>query len=265
MTNIDDNIPFFSIITINYNSGLDILSTISSVNRQVFRDFEYIIIDGGSSDISRNVINQYSKIFSFVCSEKDKGIYDAINKGIAKSKGQYIILIHAGDYLDNTESLKDMHSYMSNDPFSEVYLSDVLICSRVNITIPIRFYPANIFKVSRLRFGIMPAHPAMIIHRKIYTLVGLYSIDYKIASDFDFIVRLFALKNLRFTYVNKVFLRMIDGGISDKLSNKLLLHNELKQICINHNIRTNHFKLLFRFIVKLPGVRQKMHVIKSFF
>jgi len=92
MINVDDNIPFFSIITINYNSGINILSTISSVNNQVFRDFEYISIDGGSSDISLDVINQHSGSFAFMCSEKDNGIYDAINKGIVNSKGKYLIL-----------------------------------------------------------------------------------------------------------------------------------------------------------------------------
>ena len=264
MINVDDNIPFFSIITINYNSGINILSTISSVNKQVFRDFEYVIIDGGSNDISLDVINQHYENFAFLCSEKDNGIYDAINKGIANSKGRYIILLHAGDYLNNKNSLKEIHSFILKKPLNDLYLSDVLICSKINISIPIRYYPANIFKVSRLRFGIMPAHPAIIIKREVYDSIGIYSTEYQIASDFDFIIRLFQIKNLRFTYMNKVFLRMIDGGISDKLSNKIILQNELKLICKKHKIPTNHFMLLVRFIIKFPGVRRKMHVIKSF-
>jgi len=264
MTNIDDNIPFFSIITINYNSGINILSTISSVNKQVFRDFEYLIIDGGSNDISLDVINQHSKNIDFICSEKDNGIYDGINKGIANSKGRFIILLHAGDYLENKNSLKDINSYILNEPLNDFYLSDVLICSKINISIPIRYYSANIFKVSRLCFGIMPAHPAIIIKREVYDLIGTYSTEYQIASDFDFIIRLFRIKNVRFTYMNKVFLRMIDGGISDKLSNKIILQKELKLICEKHKISTNHFMLLVRFIIKFPSVIQKMHVIKSF-
>jgi len=110
----------------------------------------------------------------------------------------------------------------------------------------------------------MPAHPAIIIKREVFDLIGHYSTDYQIASDFEFIIRLFQIKNVRFASMNKVFLRMIDGGVSDKLFNKILLQKELKLICRKHNIYTNHLMLLARFIIKFPGVRQKMHVLKSF-
>jgi len=257
--------PLFTIITVNYNSGADIVSTIASVKNQVFQNFEYVVIDGGSDDLSKNVLDQNSNLFSVYLSEDDNGIYDAINKGIAHSNGEFILLLHSGDYFESENSLNLISKFITQNELIDVFLSDVLICPRTNITKPVRFYPANIFAISRLRFGIMPPHPAMFFRKEIYNEIGLYDLNYLIASDFDFIVRLFQKDGLKFMYCNDTFIRMIDGGLSHKLSSKIKLQMELLKICKNRGIKTNHFFRLCRFLIKFPGLLQKLQVLRSIF
>jgi len=127
LNNIPLSEPFFSIITVNLNSGKEILNTINSIKDQSFKNFEHIVIDGLSKDISYEMLLDNLKSFDFFSSEKDDGIYDAINKGITNAKGEYLILLHSGDFFSDKYSLKNISEYIVNNPSYDVYLSDVLI------------------------------------------------------------------------------------------------------------------------------------------
>ena len=265
MTNNIKNKPFFSIITVNLNSGEGILKTLASIKEQENKDFEHVVIDGASSDVSYEILKDNLESFDFFCSEKDEGIYDAINKGILKSKGEYLILLHSGDYLNDKNTLDEIKNYIFSNPSYDVYLSDVLICSEHSHFKRCRHYPCNVFTTSRIRFGIMPPHPAMFFKREVHERLGLYSNNYQIAGDFDFIVRMFFVEGLTYITSNKVFIRMKSGGLSDKLASKVILQKELLQVCRNWNIKTNHFFLLFRFLIKLPGLIPKVADFLSYF
>jgi len=139
-----------------------------------------------------------------------------------------------------------------------VYLSDVLINSKRPNSKSFRYYPCDVFTTSRMRFGIQPPHPAMFFKREMHERIGLYSTQYKIAGDFDFIVRLFQTEDLSYITCNEVYIKMNAGGLSDKLSNKILLQRELLDICRNRNLKTNHLLLLLRFLIKLPDVIPKV-------
>jgi glycosyltransferase involved in cell wall biosynthesis len=256
--------PFFSIITVNLNSGGDIMPTLDSIKKQKFRDFEHLIIDGGSSDISNDILLQNLRYFEYFSQKKDKGIYDAINKGIKNSKGKYIILLHSGDTLKNSNSLQELSKFILNNPSNDVYLSNVKIYSSINPG-GYRIYPCSVFHPSRMRYGIMPPHPAIIIKREMYGKLGFYSTKYIIAGDFDFVVRLFQIKDISWVCCDKTFITMIDGGLSDRLLSKKLLQMELLQICRSRNLQTNHFLLLFRFLIKFPGLIPKVSALRSFF
>jgi glycosyltransferase involved in cell wall biosynthesis len=256
--------PFFSIITVNLNSGGNIIPTFDSVKKQQFVDYEHLIIDGGSEDFSNDFLKQNKLDFDYFSQKKDKGIYDAINQGIKNSKGDFIILLHSGDTLKNKNSLTELSKFISDNPSNDVYLSNVEIYSSINPK-GFRIYPCSVFHPSRMRYGIMPPHPAIIIHRNMYKKIGLYSTNYIIAGDFDFVVRLFQIKDLNWVCCNKTFITMIDGGLSDKLSSKKLLQVELLKICSNRNLKTNHFLLLFRFLLKFPGLIPKLSALRSFF
>ena len=254
LKNIPLSEPFFSIITVNLNSGKEILNTINSIKDQSFKNFEHIVIDGLSKDISYEMLLDNLKSFDFFSSEKDDGIYDAINKGITNAKGEYLILLHSGDFFSDKYSLKNISAYIVNNPSYDVYLSDVIIGPFSTNSNSFRYYPSDVFTTSRMRLGIMPPHPAMFFKREMHEKIGLYSTKYKIAGDFDFIVRMFQTEGLTHTSCNKVFINMQAGGLSDKFSNKILLHKEILDICRNRNLQTNHFLLLLRYLIKLPEV-----------
>jgi len=257
--------PLFSIVTINLDSGRLIENTILSVKNQSFLDFEHVLIDGGSTDESYEILLRHRDYFSYFCSEKDKGIYDAINKGIMNSKGKYIVLLHSGDCFENNKALHELSNYILSNPANDVYMSDTKIgssCSNENIR---RYYSCNVFKVSRLRYGIMPPHPAMFISRDFYNKIGLYNVSYKIAGDFEFIVRTFQTKDVKFIYCDNVFVRMIDGGLSDRIANKIVLQKELLKSCKSHGIKTNHLLLLLRFLIKFPGLIPKIVRLRQAF
>ena len=108
MTNNLKNKPFFSIITVNLNSGEAILKTLASIKEQENKNFEHIVIDGASTDVSYEILHENLETFDYFSSEKDEGIYGAINKGILKAKGEYLILLHSGDYFNGKATLKDI-------------------------------------------------------------------------------------------------------------------------------------------------------------
>ena len=135
MTNNLKNKPFFSIITVNLNSGEAILKTLASIKEQENNNFEHIVIDGASTDVSYEILHENLETFDYFCSEKDEGIYGAINKGILKAKGEYLILLHSGDYFNGKATLNDISEYILKNPSYDVYLSDVLICSESSFLI----------------------------------------------------------------------------------------------------------------------------------
>ena len=255
MTNNIKKKPFFSIITVNLNSGEAILKTLASIKEQENKNFEHIVIDGASIDVSYEILQENLETFDYFCSEKDEGIYDAINKGISKAKGEYLILLHSGDYFDGKATLNDISEYILKNPSYDVYLSDVLICSESSFFDSCRYYPCDVFTASRMRFGIMPPHPAMFFKRELHERIGLYSTKYDIAGDFDLIVRMFLVEGLTYTSCNRVFIKMESGGLSDKIASKIKLQKELAKKLFIYSI----FYLFLIFAILLIEA-----IVKSF-
>tara|TARA_R110002096_G_scaffold229836_1_gene419441 strand:- start:257 stop:1051 length:795 start_codon:yes stop_codon:yes gene_type:complete len=226
----------FSIITVSYNSEKTIERTIKSVLNQSYENYEYIIIDGGSKDKTNDIINQYKKEFIggiTHISESDKGIYDAMNKGIALAQGKVIGLLNSDDYyFDNTLSMV-YDAFITTDKKS--VLTGELIFKSEN--------GEQLLKTSKERFlkktkhfknGVR--HPATFVPKVIYDNVGLFNLDYKIASDAELMFRIHKA-NYTFTFINKPLLVMCDGGASNsKGLYKQLLHENrifLKAYCPN--------------------------------
>jgi len=255
-----ENTPLISLITVNLNSGKLLEKTFNSVESQFYKDFEYILIDGLSTDESREIIRKNNYLFNNLIIEKDNGIYDAINKGIKIANGKYIILLHAGDYFFGRYSLESIKDLIINSKYTDILLSNVHVS---DLAFRYREYPSSIFAISRLRYGIMPPHPGMIISRRVYKQVGLYSCKYKIASDFDMVVRIFNTKSIKYELIDRTFIVMIHGGVSDQLKNKIKLHKEIFEICRNNGIKTNHLLISLRFLIKIPGIVFKYIRIKK--
>lgn len=226
----------FSIITVSYNSEKTIERTIKSVLNQSHKNFEYIIIDGGSTDKTNDIINQYKNKFKGGIkhiSEPDKGIYDAMNKGIALAKGDIIGLLNSDDYYyDNTLSI--VHEASLDTDKKTVITGELIFKSKDGDQLLKTSEERFIKQIKQYKNGVR--HPATFVPKVIYDNIGLFNLDYKIASDAEFIFRIYKSK-YTFKFVNQPLLVMCDGGISNSkgIFKQLLFENKLllKTYCPN--------------------------------
>jgi glycosyltransferase involved in cell wall biosynthesis len=232
--------PDFSIITVSYNSEKTIELTIKSVLNQSFKNYEYIIIDGGSKDKTNEIIEKYKKYFNgnlTHVSERDNGIYDGMNKGITLAKGKIIGLLNSDDYYFNN-TLEIVYDTYRNTNINTVITGELIFKSKDG---------DQLLKTSEKRFKkIMKQykngvrHPATFVPKVIYDEIGLFNLDYKIASDAEFIFRIFTA-NYAFKFLNQPLLVMSDGGVSNSkgIFKQLLKENRklLKSYCPNIALR----------------------------
>ena len=198
-----------SIITINYNDKNGLEKTINSVLNQTFQDFEYIIIDGGSTDGSLEVIEKYKSKIDIVVSEPDKGVYNAMNKGIRASKGEFVIFMNGGDYFLNDLVLEEI-TPMLNDEFDVYYGNNYN--SKIENHKKILKYP------EKLDFSFFYhrtiSHQSTFIRKTLFDEHFYYNEDYKICSDWEFFIYTFCCKNVPYKYLDKVISVFDCNGIS---------------------------------------------------
>ena len=240
-----------SIITVCFNSQKTIRKTIKSVISQSYKNYEYIIIDGGSTDNTIKIINEYKKCISVFISEKDKGIYDAINKGIKKSTGSVVSILHSDDIFYDNQTTKEVMSYFSSNSKLDCLIGNTLI-TKNNSKKVIRNYKANSFKKWMLYLGFSPPHPSTFFSKKIYKKFGLYNKKYNIAGDFEFYVRIFLKQNILLRIVNKNFILMKSGGrSSESLKSNFISSNEIIKSFKDNNLYTNWLLVILRYPIKL--------------
>ena len=213
-----------SIITINYNNASGLEKTIKSVTEQNSVDYEYIVIDGGSDDGSKEIIEKYSGKITHWVSEKDDGIYDAMNKGIAGASGDYCLFLNSGDWLLNSEILLSV----SKLNLSEDILYGELLFDFGNSTTKIGKLPdkLNIYYL----FNGNIWHPATFIKTKLFQKFGPYNTTYKIAGDYDFFFNTIAIQKVSTHYVEFPISGYNTNGISSDASNTKLIQQERSNI-----------------------------------
>ena len=200
----------FSIVTVVYNASGTIARTIESTLNQSFPVYEYIIIDGNSNDDSLQIINRYKDLFTdknirfIVVSENDNGIYDAMNKGILLSTGDWIGILNADDYYDSN-TLSYVQNHIISDNCDLVY-GNMNIIENGNIK---ELTPKNDLNILYSSMSLF--HPSIFIKKSIYDRYGLYSLEFKLSSDWDLVLRLFH-NNVKFSFLNKTLSNFTSGG-----------------------------------------------------
>tara|TARA_E500000178_G_scaffold249565_1_gene246137 strand:- start:65 stop:820 length:756 start_codon:yes stop_codon:yes gene_type:complete len=241
-----------SIITVCYNSEKTLERTINSVVSQDYKNIEYIVIDGGSNDNTLNITNKYKEHITSIVSEKDKGIYDGINKGIQKATGDVISLIHANDIFVDTNVISKIANFFKNNPNFDIVLSDLAFKKNLDSKKITRYYSAQNFKPWMLRIGYSPPHLSAFFRAGVFKQVGLYQTNFKIAGDFDYFVRCFLKHKLKFNYLKECLIYMSTGGTSGKnFFSYLISTREINQSLKSNMFYSNIFLPLLRFPIKL--------------
>lgn len=241
-----------SIITVCYNSEKFIQSAIHSVLYQSHNDIEYIVIDGGSMDKTLNIINSYGDGISTLVSEPDNGIYDAMNKGLFRATGEIVGILNSDDFYLHDHVLSEVASLFDVDPQLDVVIGDVDFVNGNDLSLPVRRYAAGIFKPWMFRFGLMPPHPAVFVRKSAYSRVGFYKLSYKIAADFDFLIRLMSVDGAKYQLAHRSWVRMRTGGASTNgLKSLITITREMKRSLQENNLYTNHLMLMCRLPFKL--------------
>lgn len=240
-----------SIITTTYNSEATIKDTLESVNAQTYPDIEHIIVDGASKDNTLDLVKKYGKRVSLIISEPDKGIYDAMNKGIKAATGNVIGILNSDDFFTSDDVISAIVFAFENNDIDAVY-GDVHYVNPENLNKCVRYYSSAVFKPSLFKFGLMPAHPSFYVKRSCYEKYGVYSLDYQIASDFDLLIRFLYTHKIKYRYLKKDFVTMRTGGESTKnLNNRMLLNKEDLKACRKYGITTNMFMIMFKYVYKI--------------
>ena len=224
-----------SIITVVYNNADYVRDAIESVLLQDYSFIEYIIIDGGSTDGTLDVIEEYRDDISVFLSEPDHGVYDALNKGITSATGDVIAILHSDDFFYDGFVVSDMVHKMSQTG-SELCFSDMVIVDDASDRV-LRYYMAGYFSRWMFRIGWMPPHPTCFIKKTLFNEFGLYSLDYKVAGDFDFLVKIFYGKEVNFSYLDRITVNMRQGGVSNSgLTSKKIIAKEVNQSLQANNV-----------------------------
>ena len=236
-----------SVITISFNSENTISETFHSVKNQSFKDYEYLLIDGGSKDGTLTIANKQDHL-SKIVSEPDKGIYDAINKGIKKSTGEIIGFLNSDDTFYERNSLQ--YIYDAFDDNTDCVFGDLIYTDKnENIR---RLWKGSEFKKGAFKKGWMPAHPTFYCRRSVYEKLGLYDDSYKIAGDFELMLRFLEKYNTRSKYIPKTLVNMKVGGASNNgLKSKLDIVKEEFRAFNQNEIDLNKLSYIFHKAKKI--------------
>lgn len=240
-----------SIVTVCHNAGSTIGDTLESIAMQTCDDLEHIIIDGVSTDHTLDVVNRHALRTALVRSEPDRGVYDAMNKGLALATGDVIGFLNADDMYAGPEVLSRVLRIMEAGRL-DALLGDVEFFNPRDPKGTVRRYRSDQFSPDRIAWGWMPAHPALFLHRRVYERFGLFRADYRIAGDFEFCARIFRDNTLIYRSLPETLVRMRTGGISTGgWRNTVLLNREVLRACRENGIDTNMLKICSKYPAKI--------------
>lgn len=202
-----------SLITVTYNAEMSIERCIKSVIAQNYHNIEYIVVDGASADNTLQILDQYKKYINLLISEPDKGMYDALNKGISRATGNVIGILNADDYFASDDILTKI-AEVFKDPEVDILYGNLDFVDP-NETI-IRKWRTKAYKRGSFSWGWMPAHPTFYCRRSLFNNLGFYSLEYGTAADYELMLRFMHDKNINAYFLDKVMVKMQTGGMSNK-------------------------------------------------
>lgn len=245
-----------SIITATYNNENTVEDTVLSVSSQTYKNIEHIIIDGNSSDNTIQIIKKHQDKIAKIISEPDKGIYDALNKGIKYASGDIICFLHADDiYADDTIIEKAVILF-SEKQTDSIY-GDLQYVAKEDTGKIIRYWKSGEFTFSKLKKGWMPPHPTFLVKKEIYENCGVFDTNFKIAADYDIILRFLGKHKISTAYFPKVMIKMRIGGESNKSLKNIIKKMKEDVKALKKNKTGNWHTVILKNFIKIPQLFKK--------
>ncbi len=240
----------FSIITATFNSQAHIKACLESVIIQSYTDFEVLIVDGGSTDNTLTLIEGFKDPRIKVVSEKDDGLYDALNKGISRATGCIVGFLHSDDFFPDGKVLEDIVGVFENNKIAGVY-GDLKYVNAEDSAKVVRNWVSKPFKRSNLKYGWMPPHPTLFLRKSVYSDLRGFNTEYRIAADYDFILKLCCSNKYELFYYNRVITHMRVGGMSNNNLKSVIQKSSEDLRIINNYPLLGILTLFFKNIRKL--------------
>jgi len=238
-----------SIVTVCYNSSVTIRDTFESVLKQTYSNFEYVVIDGDSTDTTVSIIKEYESKFNGKMrwiTEPDDGLYDAMNKGIRMAKGDIIGILNSDDYYASSAVLKNVCDIIYGEKIDSCYGN--ILYEKKNK--PYRFWRAGVQK--SFKFGWMPPHPSFFLKKSMYEEHGYFGLDYGSAADYELMLRLLERKKITTKWIDELFVIMRVGGVSNNsFLSRIKAYNNDKKGWINNELSPFFFTLFLKKILKI--------------
>jgi glycosyltransferase involved in cell wall biosynthesis len=225
-----------SIITVVFNNCKHIINAIESVLSQDYSSIEYIVIDGGSTDGTLQLIDKYKSEISIFLSEADTGIYDALNKGITLATGEVIGFLHSDDLFSHAKIISQIAAVLQENKLDIIY-GDLDYVKRDKVNTVVRHWQAGVYSRDKLKSGWMPPHPSFYARRELYQKTGGFDLSYRIAADYDCMLKMLNNDDIKVYYLPKVFVKMRLGGESNRsIANIIHKSSEDYRILKSNNV-----------------------------
>ena len=245
-----------SIITATWNCADTLADCLASVAGQSYPDREHLVIDGASTDGARAILEAHRAQLAVLISEPDRGIYDALNKGIARASGEVVGLLHADDLYADTDVLARIAAAFA-DPAVDAVYGDLMYVSQADTDRVIRYWRAGAYRPARLHWGWMPPHPTLYLRRALYERHGVFDRRYRIAADYDLMLRVLSRLTGRVVYLPQVLVRMRLGGTSNRSLRQILRKSREDYRALRTNDMGGLGALAWKNLSKLPQFFRK--------
>ncbi|MEP7317241.1 MAG: glycosyltransferase family 2 protein [Panacibacter sp.] len=238
-----------SIITAAYNSSATIEKCLASVRNQTYKNIEHIIVDGASKDNTLEVVKNFGH-YGPLISEPDKGIYDAMNKGIKIATGDIVGTLNSDDFFyDENVVSKVVTQFLENNV--EATIADIVFVNKNDDKKILRKYSAKKWRPQKFAWGYMPPHPSFFVKRSLFNEFGFYETNYKIAADYELLLRYLLIHKIKWSYLPLITTKMLPGGVSTKNLNSIItLNKEIARACKANGLYTNYAMIYSKYFFK---------------
>ena len=243
--------PTISIITSVWNNEKTIEGAIKSVLSQDYSDIEYIVVDGASSDGTVEVIKKYENQISKFVSEKDKGIYDGLNKGVSLATGDVIGFLHSDDIYADENIISDVVKMFEENETDSIY-GDMVYVDKYDTSKIFRYWKSGQYSFKKLCNGWMPPHPTFFVKKEFYDRYGKFDLDFGIAADYDFMLRMLGKYKISTMYLPKVLYKMRVGGASNRSIKNIIQKSREDIKALRNNGIGGYKTLVMKNLVKIP-------------